>query len=495
MPLLTGDQYLNTVHDLFGANAQLDALFPHANDPSTFGLVQGNVAQVDLENYGKGAELAAAAVVADANKLNALAPCAASADKRGCARTFVQTFGARVYRAPVTDAADVDRHLVLYDLGASTSYAHGIELVLRGMLQAPRFLYRAEPGTTESVGPTAVKLSGYEVASRLSYALWNTMPDAKLTAAAAAGELSTKAGVAAQLAWMLADPRGAKAVRRFLEGWIHLADVDTVVKDDKMFPGWGDGALRTAMRGQADSFFDYVLGGQSGSLASLMTSPTVFVNQTLAGYYGVTATAQFQPIERADGTASGLLTLPALLSTLAKPTESSPIYRGKFVREQLLCQDLPPPPPNVPRAPDTQPGVSTREKFKQHEKDALCSACHQLIDPIGFGFENFDAVGKYRTLDNGVTVDASGELSETLDADGKFVGVAELGKKLATSVEVEECVARQWFRFFLTRFEQDVDGCSMKALVEQFKASGDSLNGLPLAIVEADAFLYRRPID
>jgi hypothetical protein len=495
MQLLTTTQYLNSVHDLLGANAQFDALFPSPDDPSTFGLVQGNVAEVDLENYGKGAELIAAAVVADANKLNTLAPCAASADKRTCARTFVQTFGSRVYRAPVTDAADIDRHLVLYDLGASTSYAHGIEMILRGMLQAPRFLYRAEPGTTEAVGTTAVKLSDYELATRLSYAVWNTMPDAKLTMAAAAGQLATKDGVAAQLAWMIADPRGANAVRRFLEGWTHLADIETVVKDDTMFPGWGDSTLRDAMRDQADAFFDDLLATQSGKLSNLLTSQTVFVNQTLGSYYGVAGTAQFQSIQRTDGTASGMLTLPALLATLAKPTESSPIYRGKFVREQLLCQELPPPPPNVPKAPETMPGVSTREKFKEHESDPLCAACHSQIDPIGFGFENFDAVGKYRTLDNGVTVDASGELTGTLDADGKFVGVAQLGSKLAGSVDVEECVARQWFRYFLSRYEEDADGCSMKSIVDQFKTSGDSLNSLPASLVQTDAFLYRRPID
>jgi hypothetical protein len=472
MQLLTRQQYLNSVRDLLGADVDLTAVLPDVEEPSTFGLVQGNVAQVDLENYSKAAEAAAAAAIATTVKLDALAPCAAStADKRTCARTFVETFGPRVYRAPVTDAADIDRHLVVYDLGSSTSYAHGIEMILRAMLQAPRFLYRAEPGTAERVGPHAVKLSGYEVAVRLSYAVWNTMPDAKLTAAAAAGALSTKDGVAGELTWMLRDPRGVKAVHRFLEGWVHLSSVETVVKDKQLFPDWANGAFRTSLRTQAESFFDEALGPAQGTLTSLFT------------------------LERADGSGKGVLTLPALLGILATATESSPIYRGKFVREQLLCQELPAPPPNVPKPPDVPPGVSTRDKFRQHEANPACSGCHRLMDPIGFGFEHYDAIGRYRTVDNGAPVDASGEVVLTRDIDGKFVGVAELAQRLAASAEVQECAARQWFRYFLSRFEQDADRCSMHRIALQLRAAGSNLNALPPALVGTDAFLYRRPID
>jgi len=472
MQLLTREQYVNSVHDLLGADIDLEAVLPDAQDPATFGLVQGNVAQVDLENYLKAAETAAAASIATTAKLDALAPCAASTtDKRSCARTFVQTFGARIYRAPVTDAADIDRHLVVYDLGATTSYAHGIEMILRAMLQAPRFLYRAEPGTSERVAPHAVKLSSYEVASRLSYAVWNTMPDAKLTTAAASGALSTKDGVANELAWMLRDQRGAKVVRRFLEGWVHLSSAETVVKDKQLFPDWSVATFRTSLRTQAQTFFDEVLAAGSGTLSSLFTR------------------------QRSDGSGQGVLTLPAVLGVLATARESSPIYRGKFVREQLLCQELPAPPPNVPKPPDVPPGVSTREKFKQHDADPACSGCHRLMDPIGFGFENYDAIGRFRTVDNGAPVDASGEIIQTRDLDGKFTGIAELSQRLATSAEVEECTARQWFRFFLSRFEQSADKCSVQRIVNQLHAAGSDLNALPLSLVGTDAFLYRRPVD
>jgi hypothetical protein len=472
MQLLTRPQYINTVRDLLGADVDLESVLPPGHELETFGLVQGNVAQVDLENYLKASEVAAAAAVATTAKLDALAPCAANADKRACARTFVQTFGARAYRAPMSDAADVDRHLVVYDLGAPTSYAHGIEMIVRAMLQAPRFLYRVEPGTADKVGPRAVKLTGYEVASRLSYAVWNTMPDPKLTQAAAAGHLATKDGVANELAWMIRDARGARAVRRFLEGWIHLATVQSIVKDKALFPDWASGAPRTQASAQAEAFFDDVLGvGGAGKLPALFTRA------------------------RADGSGKGILSLPAFLAIQAGARESSPIYRGKFVREQLLCQELPAPPPNIPKPPDTMPGVSTREKFRQHEVDPACATCHRLMDPIGFGFESYDAIGRFRTTDNGAPVDASGEIFLTREINGKFVGLDELSSRLSTSAEVQECVARQWFRYFLSRFEQDADGCSMKRLVDQFRAAGNDLNALPLALIGTDAFLYRRPID
>ncbi len=468
MRLLTQQQYLNTVHDLLGDIPQLDTVFDSASS-AVFGLQQGDISQVALETYQKAAEIIGTATVSNATKLKAIAPCATGADKRGCARAFVQSFGALAYRAPVVDVADVDRHLAVYDIGAPTSHEHGLELVLRSMLQSARFLYRVELGTTEKVASDAVKLSGFELATRLSYALWDTMPDAKLTAAAASGGLATKEGASGALQWMIADARGAKVVRRFLEQWIRLGDLDSVNKDATLFPDWND-ALRTSMTGQAQTFFDDVLGNQKGSLSALFTAP------------GAT-------------NASGMLTLPALLSTLAKPGESSPIYRGKFVREQLLCQELPAPPPNVPKPPDTMPGVSTREKFKQHEVEPACSGCHTMMDPIGLGFENYDAIGRYRMTDNGVAVDASGEVFKTDDMNGKFNGVPELGKKLAGSAEVATCVARQWFRFFLSRFEQDADSCSMKALVDAFQAQGSDLNSLPTAVVQSDAFMYRRPVN
>ncbi|WP_437486351.1 DUF1592 domain-containing protein [Sorangium sp. So ce1014] len=495
MRLLSREQYLNTVRDLAGDVPGLEAALGSANEASAFGLLQPDVTQVELEHFQAAADAIAAAIVGDPTALGEVAPCEGGAEPRECARQLVVTFGARAYRAPITDAADIERHLQLFSAGAETSYEHGIELLLRGMLQSPRFLYRVEIGTSEKVGDRAVKLSPYEVAARLSYTLWGTLPDARLNEAIEGGSLTSKEGVAAQLGWMLEDERGKKLVHRFLGSWTHLNAVTGVVKDENAFPEWQSRSFRESLRGQADAFFEHVLRNEGGKLSALFTSTTVFYNKDLGGYYGVTGDDSFQALERTDGTASGLLTLPALLAVQAKPAESSPIYRGKFVREALLCQQLPAPPANIPKPPEVDQSSSTRERLSQHEVDPGCVACHQLMDPIGFGFESYDALGRYRELDGGKPVDASGRVIATRDMNGEFVGVAELGAMLSGSAEVEECVARQWFRFAIARFEQDMDGCSMKSLLETFRAAGQDLNALPRAVVATDAFLYRRVID
>ena len=480
--LLSREQYLNTVRDLFGEVAGLvDALGP-ASDASAFGLVQPDVSQVQLESYQDAAELIAASVTQDAGKLAQIAPCKDPSKGQDCARSMLAGFGARAYRAPLDDPDDVDRHLALFAVGAETSYAHGIELLLRGVLQAPRFLYQVELGSSDAVGDAAVKLSAHELAARLSYMVWGSLPDDALTAAAQDGTLDSRGGVSAQLSRMLADQRGSSLVRRFLESWVHLADLERVVKSPELYPQWQMPELRAALRAQASGFFDHVLGEEGGTLSALLTSRATTVDDAL-GDYALDASQS-----------SGLLTLPALLARLAKPDESSPIYRGKFVREALLCQQLPSPPANVPKPPEVQAGVSTRERLRQHEVDPVCSGCHQLLDPLGFGFEQFDAVGRFRTTDGGKAVDTHGNVIATRDIDGEFEGVAELGSKLASSEEVEECMAKQWFRFAVNRFEQDFDACSMQRLLEIFRASGRDLNVLPRAIVETDAFLYRRPV-
>jgi Protein of unknown function (DUF1592)/Protein of unknown function (DUF1588)/Protein of unknown function (DUF1595)/Protein of unknown function (DUF1585)/Protein of unknown function (DUF1587) len=499
---LTQEQYINSVHDLFG-NINLTGVFPQSQSASQFGIAQADVDGSDLDKYQRAAELVAGAVVADKTVLARVAPCAnatAAADGRACAKTFLQALGTRILRAPIADA-DLERHLKLFDAGfPNGAYAHGIELLLRGLLQAPRFLYRVELGTGEAVGPMAVKLSGYELAARLSYGLWSTAPDDTLIAAAKGGTLATPADVNVQLQRMLKDARGATVVRHFLEAWIHLPDLNGVAKNDKLYPEWNDD-VRNAMTAQAQKFFDDLLapgGAKGGTLASLLTSKTVFANSKLAPIYGAVATSfpadgSFTSSDKADGTAAGLLTLPAFLATQAKASESSPIYRGLFVREQLFCQQLPSPPANIPMAPEVTPGVSTRERLKQHEVDMSCATCHQLMDPIGLGFEHYDAIGRYRTMDGGKAVDATGTLKST-DVDGDFDGVSELGAKLATSARVEACVSKQWFRYSMGRGDQAADKCSIDTLAQSFHAAGADLRTLPAAIVQTPAFLYRRPL-
>lgn len=495
MQLLSRPQYLSTVKELVGDVPGIEQALGEGQASSAFGLVQPDVTQVQLERYQRAANVIAAVVVADKARLDRVAPCAAGAVPRDCATSLVTKLGALAYRAPVTDAADLERHAQLFNAGAATSYAHGIELLLQGMLQSPRFLYRVELGTGEKISEKAVKLWPYELAARLSYTLWDGPPDDELNQAAASGGLDDAQGVGSHLARMLQDARGQKLVQRFLESWLRVAQVDRLVKNPESYPQFQSPSFRESLKAQARAFFDDLLKNQGGKLDALFQSPVVFYNQDLGDYYGVTGTAAFQSLVKADGTAAGILTLPALLAVQGKPDESSPIYRGRFVRELLLCQQLPAPPANIPPAPSVTSGVSTRERAAQHEVDPTCAGCHQLLDQVGFGFENYDTLGRYRTEDGGKPIDASGKLVATRDADGAFNGVLELANKLAGSAEVKECVTRQWFRFAINRFEQPVDGCSMKSVLDSFDAAGQNLSVLPQAIVQTDAFLYRRPLD
>ncbi|HEY0711706.1 MAG TPA: DUF1588 domain-containing protein, partial [Polyangia bacterium] len=235
----------------------------------------------------------------------------------------------------------------------------------------------------------------------------------------------------------------------------------------------------------------------SGNVAGLLTSSTVFVDKNLASFYGVDPATipagTFQKIQR-PGFEAGFLALPAFLATQAKAAEGSPIYRGKFIREQLLCQELPPPPPDVPPAPDIKPGVSTRERLNQHVADPACAACHRLIDPVGLGFEHYDGLGRYRTMDAGKPVNATGEVVGTSDADGPFTGVPQLAAKLAKSADLQACMAKQWFRYTLGRIERPADGCSIETVTRAFRDGNGDLRVLPTAIVQTDSFLYRRPL-
>jgi hypothetical protein len=500
MLLLSRAQYVNTLQDLFGAvTPNLDGALGQDStyrvadgQDAQFGLIQADIGLTSITNYQTAAELVAAAVVGDASTLAKLVPCASGTAPRTCAASFVQSFGSLAYRAPLTDPADIARHMTLYDAGATVSNAHGIELLLRGMLQSPRFLYRVEIGNGQA-SPTAVRLSPYELAARLSYVVWNTLPDAALTQAAASGSLSTPAQVSAQLTRLLQDSRGQGLLSGFLESMIELSGLPAAVKDPSIYPAWG-GTLPASMQGQAQAFFDDVPGRQGGTLSSLLTSSTVFVNSDLAGYYGATASgAALQRLTLPAGQASGLLTLPALLTLMAKPDQPWPIYRGKFVRELLLCQELPSPPPNVPMPPAIEAGVSVRERLSEHETNPVCAACHTLMDPIGFGFGNYDGLGHLQTTDGNQPIDVSGAIEGGFktDIDGPFDGVAQLASKLAGSTQVRQCFARQWFRYAMSRYEQAPDNCSMKSIDDAFRSASSSLNVLPAALAQSDAFLYR----
>lgn len=491
---LTPFEYDATIEDLFG-----DTTHPAAGFPQEGGSGFDNNADVisvsplHAEKYMQAAEGVATRATAD---LATLLPCDPASIDDACIADWLDETGERVWRRPL----DATEHAELLAFYQDARELHGeteaVSLVLQTMLQSPYFLYRVEFGLP-SAGDDVVRLGDWEMATRLSYLLWGSMPDDTLFAAARAGELATPEQIEAQARRMLEQPRARTMLLHFHEQWLDYAAIDDLAKDPDAFPDYGPD-IAAAQRAEIDAFIEHVIYEDDGTVASLLTAPYTFADDALAAYYdlpapGGTGMQQVTPVGR---DVSGVLTQGALLAVQAKPHETHPIVRGLFVREQLLCTIPPPPPPEVDIVPPpVDPNATTRERYEQHRDDPACSGCHNLMDPIGFGLETFDGSGRWRTTENGIAIDASGDLSGT-DVDGPFVGAAELGARLAGSQMVNDCVTTQWFRYGYGRTESpDQDACSMAQLRERFSAGGFDIKELLVALTQTDAFLFRPTVE
>jgi hypothetical protein len=296
---------------------------------------------------------------------------------------------------------------------------------------------------------------------------------------------------------MLSDTRARAAATNFTLQWLGLGRLATLTKDATIFVAWSDG-VRELLRREAALTTERIVFDEDGDVAALLTDPSAMMNADLAHFYGIQGGPggeTFEPVTLGSDEQGGVLRLGAVLAAHAKPDRSSPVHRGKFVRERLLCQVLPPPPSDIAITPPAiDPNATTRDVFAEHSRNPACAGCHALMDPIGFGFEHYDGIGRYREKDHGLDVDASGEIEQTVDADGAFDGVPELAQRLAQSDEVRRCVATQWFRYGYGHAEGDEDRCAMAELQTMFAASGYRIKELLVALTQTDAFRYRKKI-
>lgn len=489
---LTRAEYDNVVRALLGDDSHPAQAFPP--DDNTDGIEVGlTVSPLHAEKYFEAAELLAERAVT--TNLSSLLPCDPATDgEDACGAEFIDTFAPRAWRRPLT-ADERARFVTLFSTTRDGyDFATGVQQVIHAALASPNFLYHFEEKPADATANDIVQVTGYAMANRLSFFLWSSMPDDTLFAAAESGALDSPEGIAVQARRMLEDPRAKDGVRNFFRQWLELDRLEGLEKDATRYPEF-DGQLADAMRESLDAYVDYVFWEGDGSVETLLTGDFAFVNARLAGLYGMVGVegTDMQRMTVDTAQRGGLLTQPGLLAVLAKANQSDPVHRGKFVRERMLCQQLPPPPDDIViRAPDPAPGLSTRERFAEHSTNEACVGCHELMDPIGFAFENFDAIGQWRDEDEGMPVDASGELLRTADIDGAFDGVNELSQRLASSNQVKECVARQAFRFSIGRVETMLDSCALDALDERFAASGWNMRELMVSITQTDAFLYRR---
>jgi len=438
-----------------------------------------------LEELGQDRNLFVDAVRVHADSL----PVGDPGDFSTCASGWLADFVTRAWRRPLEDPEDLPRLLDFYDAMAETwGPVDAMRLVVEVVLQSPRFLYRVEDSVLEAAADEVVVLDGYELASRLSYFLWGTMPDAELMAAAAAGELDTVEGLEAYAAQMLEDPRATEVVELFFEEWMDLDHIDEVEKDPTVYPDWTDDRPES-FREETMRFVRTVWEDEGARFDTLITASWTIADGELAAFYGYEgAEADWGRVERDPSAHAGLLTQGAFLASRARSYGSSPIHRGMFIRGSMLCHVIPAPDPSLEiEIPDPDPDATTRETLEQHRADPVCAACHDLIDPPGLTFEHFDGIGRYRTEENGLPVDASVDMIGT-DFDGFLYGAAELGQAMSRSTLVRECFARQWFRFAHGRREATGDVCEIQASADAFAADDLDMKSLILATITSPAF-------
>jgi len=488
---LTRDQFDNTVADLMGASGKpADAIAPDEKVGPFHSNAVAPITNLIVEQHQEVAKLLAADAT---TRMSMLSPCDLGADSTStCARQFIEEFGLRAYRRPL-ETVETDKYLSLYELGTQNGGAgHGFELVVQAMLQSPFFLYHVELGgaTTPSQAPIAV--TPYELAARLSYFIYNSMPDAPLFELAASGDLANDATLTSEVERMIQRDGAGKTIALFHKQWLGLEKLPDQDKDPGLFPTYSEATVE-AMLDEAGRFADSVIRQGDGTLMSLLTASYGFPEGDLFGIYGVAEPAGFVPGTRVDfdpAQRSGILTQAAFLATNAHRNQTSPVHRGIIVRENLLCQPIGSPPANANTTPPEPTEVSTtRERFAEHVANPVCANCHKLMDPIGLGFENYDSVGAWRTNDGLSEVDATGEFIDVAaDLTGTFEGPLELTMKLAESQEVSACLANQWFRFALGRTESNADVCSLQVINERFEASGGNIRSLMAEIALSEAF-------
>jgi hypothetical protein len=490
---LSRAQYDNTVRDLLGDTSRPAQAFVAEDVPGAYagGVALTQAAPAAVEQYEKAAEALASAAVKNLTKLLPCQPTATT--EESCAQMFIGTFGARAYRRPLADDERAGLLAVYRAVRAAGDFPLAIQAVVQAMLQSPHFLYRVELPPAGAAAGQVAPLGPYALASRLSYFLLDTMPDEALFTAAAGGRLSTPADLEREARRLLATPAARDAAAGFFTQWLLLGKLDSQTKDAKLFPEYTD-ALRAAMREETLRFSTWALFDGDGRFETLLTSPRTFVNAPLAKLYGAAAPAgtAFAAVDLDPKQRSGLLTHASVLSLTANDDTTSPVRRGKFVLDQLLCQSPPAPPPNVDTTfPAPVPGQTLRERFATHTTNTACAACHLYIDPIGFGFEHYDPVGRYRETDAGKPVDASGEIKGTRDINGRFDGALELGRKLVASRQARACMAKQWFAFAQGRPDLEGDAAAMAAIMDAFERSGGNVRELIVALIKSDAFRTR----
>jgi Protein of unknown function (DUF1592)/Protein of unknown function (DUF1588)/Protein of unknown function (DUF1595)/Protein of unknown function (DUF1587)/Protein of unknown function (DUF1585) len=502
---LTHSQYNNTVRDLVGDHSRPADRFPPEDFVNGFKnqLRTQGMPPLLAEAYGTAAEKLALNAFR-AGDVNHLIPCTPSGAKDvKCRDQFLKAFGLRAFRRPLDDA-ELQRYGKLFDSEAVASgqFLDGARVVVEAILQSPKFLFHVASAAQGD------RFRDDALASRLSYFLWDTMPDARLFDAAAKGELRTPAGLERIAREMMAAPQARQAVDEFFAEWLRFDRALGSVKDRRRYPEFTPELA--AMMVQETRLLLGNLVWRDGNFMEAFTADYSFLNADLASVYGVPApSGEFERVSFPAGShRSGLLGQASFLASNAGPVETSPTARGIFVREQFLCQHVPNPPPGVNTEvpePTVDRPLARRQRMQSHVENPTCASCHRLMDPIGFGLENYDALGRWRDsealeFETGrrtppkkveLPIDSTGEIAGL--ANGAFVEPKQIGRLLADSRACQECIVKQLFRYAFGRLEGPADRETIKTAFAAFRESGFKFKELLVALVRSPQFLEGLP--
>lgn len=465
--LLSNRRYGNAVRDLLGLAA--------APEPTSAGGTHDDLVPLPTQvngslvfEYHGIAQAAADEALAD---LDALAPCGKGDDELACAAAFIDDFGARAFRRPLTDE-ERDGLLAVWNVGREQddTYAGGVRLVVVTVLQSPTFLYVTELGTPDDDG--TYRLDPWEVATQLSFFLLDSIPDAELRAAAADGRLATNDGVTEQVDRLLASAEGRASITGIVLRWLRSERVLEVEKQDPTFTA----ELQESLRSETALFVDDLLWTGNADLGTLLTSNETFVDARLAELYGIPAPAGegFTKVALPADQRAGVLTHGSLLASLSGVADTSIVHRGLFVARDLLCLDFPPPPPGAQDA-DLDDSVGQRARAEHRMTTQPCSGCHATFDPFGLLFEHYDALGRHRTTIGDAPVDASWDIEQPASVAGHAETLVEFAPRLAAADEVSTCAAQRVTTYAAQR-QVDADlACHTGEIAAQFVAADRDL--------------------
>lgn len=490
MSRLTAQQYANSIHDVFGSGISIPTLTEDETNEAflSMGAAKVGTSERGVEQYHAAAIDIANQIVTSAASYPELADCAPFDPADACVDEAIAHFGGLLWRRPLGDdeVARIAAVQSTEDSDDPEVWSLGMTYALAALVASPNFIYRAEIGEEHPGG--GHRYTAYEMATRLSYTIWNSTPDAALLEAASSGALESADGVRAQAERMLTLPRAADVATRFFgESWM-VAGLDITDKNTAVYPEW-NADLLAAYLGEFDAFLTDLVARQ-GDLREIFTAESSFANDLLAGVYGASASgSDFEPFALTEGR-SGLLTSAAVIAAVSPSDRTSPTHRGVFVLENILCQEVPPPPPNVNdvlESPDPAEAETLRDKLEQHRTDPACASCHELMDPLGFTFEHYDAIGRYRADDNGQPIDATGEF-----LDETFSNVRDLAEFIAADPRMTECLSKRLYTFAAGHLpadgELDVVDDVTSSLRNHYR-----FDELVLDVVTSDAFRFVAP--